>query len=46
MRHVLPNIPLESAELPQYFETLEKLHAMYEVFAKVQAKILIPLFTA
>jgi len=31
---------------PQFFETVEKLYAMYEVPAEVQAKILIPLLTA
>ena len=46
MRRVLPKMPLESAELPQFSETVEKLYAMYEVPAKVQAKILIPLLTA
>jgi len=46
MRHVLPKMLLESAELPQLFETVEKLYAMYEVPAEVQAKILIPLLTA
>jgi len=46
MRHVLPKMPLESAELPQFFETVEKLYAMYEVPAEVQAKILIPLLSA
>jgi len=45
MRHFLPKMPLESAELPQFFETVEKLYAMYEVPAKVQAKLLIPLLT-
>jgi len=45
MRHVLPKMPLKSAELPQFFETVEKLYAMYEVPAEVQAKLLIPLFT-
>ena len=30
MRHVLPKMPLESAELPQFYETVEKLYAMYE----------------
>ena len=39
-------MPLESAELPQFFETVEKLYVMYEVPAEVQAKILIPLLTA
>jgi len=46
MRHVLPKMPQESAELPQFFETVKKLYAMYEVPAEVQAKILIPLLTA
>ena len=46
MRHVLPKMPQESAELPQFFETVEKLYAMYEVPAEVQAKLLIPLLTA
>jgi len=46
MRHFLPKMPQESAELPQFFETVEKLYAMYEVPAEVQAKILIPLHTA
>ena len=46
MRHVLPKMPFESAELLQFFETVEKLYAMYEVPAEVQAKILIPLLTA
>jgi len=46
MRHVLPKMPQESSELPQFFETVEKLYAMYEVPAEVQAKILIPLLTA
>jgi len=40
MRHVLPKMPQESAELPQFFETVEKLYAIYEVPAEVQAKIL------
>jgi len=46
MRHFLPKMPLESAGLPQFFETVEKLYAMYEVSAEVQAKLLIPLLTA
>ena len=29
----------ESAELPQFFETVEKLYAMYEVPVEAQAKI-------
>jgi len=46
MKHVLPKMPQESAELPQFLETVKKLYAMYEVPAEVQAKILIPLITA
>jgi len=46
IKHVLSKMPLESAELPQFFETVEKLYAMCEVPAEVQAKILIPLLTA
>jgi len=37
---------LESAVLPHFFETVEKLYAIYEVSAKVQTKLLIPLLTA
>jgi len=32
---VLPKMPHESAELPQFFKTVEKLYAMYEVLAEV-----------
>jgi len=46
MRHVLPKMSLESAELLQFFETVKKFYAMYEVPAEVQAKILIPFLTA
>jgi len=35
MRHVLPKMPFESAELLQFFEIVEKLYAMYEVPAEV-----------
>ena len=46
IRHVLPKMPQESAKLPQFFETVEKLYAMYKVPAEVQAKILTSLLTA
>jgi len=45
MRHVLPKMPQESAELPQFFETVEKLYLMYAVPDEIQAKLLIPLLT-
>jgi len=46
IRHVLPKMPQESAKLPQFFETVKKLYAMYEVPSEVKTKILIPLLTA
>jgi len=46
MRHVLPKMPQESAKLLQFFETVKKLYALYEVPSEVQAKILISLLPA
>ena len=46
LKHVLPLMPKEIAELPQFFDTVEKLYSMYEVPADLQAKLLIPLLTA
>ena len=46
MRHVLPKMPAENSELPQFFETAEKLFGMYEVPDEVKAQLLIPLLTA
>jgi len=43
LKHVLPSMPAETAELPQYFDTVEKLYAMYEVPVDLQAKLLVPL---
>ena len=40
LKHVLPSMPAETAELPQYFDTVEKLYAMYEVPVDLQAKLL------
>ena len=45
MKHVLPRMPQESAELPQFFDTVEKLYLMYVVPEEVKAKLLIPLLT-
>jgi len=45
MRHVLPKLPKENSELPQFFETAEKLFEMYGVPDEVKAKLLIPLLT-
>ena len=41
LKHVLPSMPAETAELPQYFDTVEKLYAMYEVLVDLQAKLLV-----
>ena len=45
MRHVLPKMPQESSELPQFFETVEKLYLLYAVPGGIQAMLLIPLLT-
>jgi len=41
LKHVLPFMPAETAELPQYFDTVEKLYAMYELLVDLQAKLLV-----
>jgi len=41
LRHVLPHMPSEHAELPQFFDTVEKLFTIYQVPADVRAKLLI-----
>ena len=45
LRHVLPRMPSEHAELPQFFDTVEKLFKMYQVPADVQAQLLIPILS-
>jgi len=45
LRHVLPHMPGEHAELPQFFDTVEKLFTIYQVSADVQAKPLIPILS-
>jgi len=45
LKHVLPQMPTEITELPQFFDTVEKLYDMYEVPDDLQAKLLIPLLT-
>jgi len=46
MRHVLPQMPPENAEIPQFFETVEKLFVMYDVPDDIKSKLLIPVLTA
>ena len=42
MRHVLPRMPHEVSDVPQYFENVEHLYEMYEVPADLRAKLIIP----
>jgi len=35
LRHVLPHMPSEHTELPQFFDTVEKLFKIYQVPADV-----------
>jgi len=46
LRHVLPHMPSEHAELPQFFDTVEKLFTIDQVPADVQAKLLIPILSS
>ena len=46
MRHVLPHMPREHAELPQFFDTIEKLFKIYQVPADVQGILLIPILSS
>jgi len=46
LMHVLPHMPSEHAELPQFFDTVEKLFTIYQVPADVQAKLLIPILSS
>ena len=45
LRHVLPHMPSEHADLPQFFDTVEKLFTIYQVPADVQGKLLIPILS-
>ena len=42
LRHVLPAMPSEISELPQFFDTIEKLYQIYQVPDDLKAKLLIP----
>jgi len=44
-RHVVLHMPSEHAELPQFFDTVEKLFTINQVPADVQAKLLIPILS-
>jgi len=45
-RHVLPQMPSESAEMPRFFETVEKLFETYDFPDDIKSKLLIPVLTA
>jgi len=42
VRHVLPTMPTDVGQIPQYFENIEHLFAIYEVPADLRSKLLIP----
>ena len=46
MRHVLPQMPSKSADISQFFDTVEKLFQMYEVPDDIKSKLLIRVLTA
>jgi len=46
LRHVLPQMPAEHAERPQFFDTMEKLFHIYGVRDDIQAKLLMPLLSS
>ena len=43
LKHMLPRMPSESAELPAYFDTVENAFAVYEVSNNLKAKLILPL---
>ena len=45
LRHVLPHMPSEHAELPQFFDTVKKFFTIYQIPADVQAKLLMPILS-
>jgi len=42
LRHVLPEMPTDVGQIPQYFENVEHLFDIYEVPADLRSKLLIP----
>jgi len=42
LRHVLPKMPTDVDQIPQYFENIEHLFDIYEVHADLRSKLLIP----
>ena len=46
LRHGLPAMPSEISELPQFFDTIEKLYQIYQVPDDLKAKLLISCSTA
>ena len=45
LKHVLPHMPNESAELPMYFDMVEHLIIMYEVLNNLKSTLLLPLLS-
>jgi hypothetical protein len=45
IKHVFPEMPTESAELPAFFDSVENLFKLYEIPADLQSKLLLPRLT-
>ena len=45
LKHVLPRMLSESAELQAYFDTVENVFTMYEVPNNLKAKLILPLLS-
>jgi hypothetical protein len=42
IKHVFPDMPTESAELPAFFDSVENLFKLYEIPTDLRSKLLIP----
>ena len=42
LRHVLPKMPTDVGEIPQYFESVENLFGIYDVPNDLWSKLIIP----
>ena len=45
LKHVLPRMPSESAEIPAYFDTVENVFGVYEVLNNLKAKLILTLLS-
>ena len=45
LKHVLPRMPSESAELPAYFNIVENVFTVYKISNNLNAKLILPLLS-